>query len=159
MLIFYLAFLHAPRLLTPSWHLHSLQLSCVPQGTWEEVQCTCSEHLHEFNPVTPSQQLPSLPPRTAPPHPPATLMHPGTLGSNLAFCSSSPSTPPLLLTCSPKWGKGQATQLPAPLHTHPRAEGVSQSPLLILASAAEAKTEDPNSCLFWCGGRVVKKPD
>lgn len=59
---------------------------------------------------------------------PATLMHPGALGSNLAFCLSSPSTPPLLLTCSPKWGKGQATQLPAPLHTPQGWRRVSVSP-------------------------------
>ena len=48
-------------------------------------------------------------------------MHSETLGSILDFCLSSLSIPhpPVLLTQSPKWGKGQVSQHPAsPTHTH-----------------------------------------
>ena len=98
---------------------------------------------------------------------PGILMHSATLGSILDFCSSSLSIPhpPVLLTHSPKWGKGQVTQHPAsPTHTHTHThthtpEGwrcVSVFPA-DLGICHWGQDRGPKF-LFWFSGRAVKKP-
>lgn len=79
-----------------------------------------------------------------------------------AACSPSYSTHPLHTIPQPCWLMlllGGGASLTAPLTHTPQGHGLVQSTLLILESAAEAKSEATHSCSFWYCGRVVKEPD
>lgn len=103
------------------WPLPGIFSTCSWAESHRELGSVYSEHLLELHQVTSTQQLPSPPPRTAPPLPRSPATRPGTLGGILPFCSHWPATPhPLvLLTHFPKLGEvpSHTALSPFPPHT------------------------------------------
>ena len=74
-----------------SWPLPGISIACSWDDSHRVQGKVCTEHLHEFNGVTSSQQVSASPLKCSASQWP--WCHPSTLGSTLAICFSSPSTP------------------------------------------------------------------